>query len=78
MAEDMKHRNVSKLRDNIYFGVSADKTADNQNNSIFSVIYRTVNDKLEVEEIFSRMCVVPKKKSETLSDTLVVSVLSHA
>ena len=35
MAEDVKRRNVSKLRDNIYFGVSADETTDNENNSIF-------------------------------------------
>ena len=78
MAEDVKRRNVSKLRDNIYFGVSADETTDNQNNSIFSTIHRTVNDKLEAEEVFSGMHVVPNKKSETLSDTLVASILSHA
>lgn len=71
MAEGAKCRNVFKLKENKYFGVPADKTADNQNDSVFSIICRTVNEKLEADEIFSGTHVVPSKKSETLSNALV-------
>lgn len=74
IAKDVKERNLNKIRNNGYFGVSGDETADNQNQSMFAIIYRTVNNNLEIEEIFSGVHNVPNKKSETLTDTILVSL----
>ena len=65
---------MKQIRENGCFGVSGDETADNQNQSMFAVTHRTVNKNLEIEEIFSGVHNVPNKKSETLTNTMLVSL----
>ena len=76
IAEDVKERNMKKIRENGYFGVSVNETANNQNQSMFAATDRTVNKNLEIEEIFSGVHNVPNKKSETLTNTTLVSLRS--
>ena len=76
MAEDVKQRNISMVKKNGHYGVSADETSDVQNNSIFSLTCRTVNNELDVQEVFSGMHIVPNKKSETLANLIAVSMLT--
>ena len=74
MGNDVKNRNLDRIRKNGYFGVSGDETADVQNNSIFSIIYRTVDMHLEVDEVFSGFYVLGDKKSVTIANLMLVSI----
>ena len=57
IALDVKNRNPLKVVNDSFFGISGDRTTDVRNKSKFYLLCRTVDDHLEVDEIFSRVFV---------------------
>ena len=73
----MKNRNLQKVISNRFFSVSGNEITDITNKSIFSLLHRTANDYLEIDEIFSRVYVIANKKSETIANKMRVSPPSY-
>ena len=73
IAIDAKGTNLSKVKNNIFFGVSGKETTDVQNKPIFSVAHQTLDDCLNVDEMFSSVCAIENKLSETTTNKLKVS-----
>ena len=73
----MKNRNLQKVISNRFFSVSGNETTDVRNKSIFSLLHRTADDHLEVDEIFSGVYVIANKKSEIIADKMKVSLPSY-
>ena len=69
----MKNRNLQKVISNRFFSVPGNETTNIRNKSIFSLLYRTVDHHLKVDEIFSGVYVIANKKSETIADKMKVS-----
>ena len=56
---------MRKIRWNRFHGDSTDKIAHKENNSIFSIICRTISNNFEPEEILSWLYIVRKKSWDT-------------
>jgi len=63
---------VNRVKANRMFGLIADEATDVSNKTLLTLVYRTVDDCLNVNEYFSGMYVVANIKSQTLEDKIMV------
>ena len=72
MANEVTMIVVNRVKANPMFGLIADEATDVSNKTLLSLVYRTVDDCLNVNEYFSGMYVVANIKSQTLEDKIMV------
>ena len=73
MGEYVKMRNMQRIRNNNYFTMSVDEATDVTNSSVLALVYRTVSDYFEVDEILSGIYKIKNLKAETLFEKSMVS-----